>query len=140
MTITFRVHGTPKGQPRPRACVRGNHAAVYDPKGTPASNWRDCVYLAACAVRPDAPINVRCRIRLVVLFARPANRMRKKDPLCRIPWIRKPDASNCLKLVEDAITDAGIWTDDCLADCLGIERYYVAIGESPGAEVFITTD
>ena len=43
--IIFFAAGSPKGQPRVRAFVRGNHAGVYDP-GT-ANEFKTSIYLSS---------------------------------------------------------------------------------------------
>jgi crossover junction endodeoxyribonuclease RusA len=52
------------------------------------------------------------------------------------PDRRRCDISNRIKALEDAITKAGVWTDDCLVDELIIRRHPVSKSSS-GASVII---
>jgi len=130
---SIRVYGDPKGQPRPRACIRGSHAGVYDP-GT-ADAWKAKICSELWGAR--SPVTGPIRVDIVFLFSRPARLCRKKDHPGRIRHISKPDRDNLDKAVLDALTDVGIWGDDCQV-CSGlIDKYYVAVEEKPGAEIKI---
>jgi crossover junction endodeoxyribonuclease RusA len=130
--ISFRVDGIPKGQPRPRACRRGAHAGVYDP-GT-ADGWKACVMLAARKHRPAVPISGPVRLRVVCLMPRP---QRLKDG-GRIPFISAPDFDNLGKSIADAMTDAGMWSDDRIVYSGCVDKFYCSSNERPGAEIEIT--
>lgn len=135
MTITFRVDGVPKGQPRPRAVRRGNHAGVYDP-GT-ADGWKHSVKHAAMPHRPERPLSSALAVRIVALFPRPMRLMKKKSPEGRIWHTGATDADNCAKAILDALTDIGVWVDDRQVCDLRVEKWYAAKGERSGAEVEI---
>ena len=44
-------------------------------------------------------------------------------------------STNVQKLVEDAITRAGVWTDDAVVVATACAKVYAAIGEAPGVHV-----
>lgn len=138
--LRFRVYGSPKGQPRPRAFAKqvGGRfmARVYD-AGT-AEGWKGDVALAAQACRPDRPIDDGVRVDATFLFARPARLCRKKDPPGRIPHLSKPDRDNLDKAVLDCLVRVGVLADDCLVFGGQIWKFYAAIGEAPGAEIVIS--
>lgn len=140
-TITVRVYGTPKGQPRPRAFARkmgnGSFAArVYD-AGT-AEGWKADIAMAMRQHLPATPISGSIRFDMTLLFARPARLSRKKDPTGRIPHNAKPDVDNASKAVMDALTQIGLWADDAMVCDHRTQKFYAAVGERPGAELSIT--
>ena len=111
--ISFVAHGTPKGQPRPRAFSRGGHAAVYDP-GT-AEGWKGCVALAARPHLPVLPFDCPLKVTISFTFARPKSHYRKSgelSPTAPIFHTAKPDADNAAKAVLDCLTEIGMWRDD----------------------------
>ena len=141
MTYRFRVHGTPKGQPRQRhfaRVIKGKAVGrSYDP-GT-ADNWKDAVSFAAKPSRPASPLSVPVRLSIAFLFPRPARLNRKSDPPGRVPHTAKPDIDNAAKAVMDALTQIGFWTDDALVSGARISKAYAAKGEAAGAEIEIET-
>ena len=143
MTLSFYAYGTPKGQPRGRACVRGKHAGIYDP-GT-ADGWKASVRAAArdAWVAMGKPIFTGpLRVEIVVNFARPKNHFRtgkhagKVKPDAPNYHTTKPDRDNLDKAILDALTNAGIWADDSIVCAGGITKQYATT--TPGAYVEIT--
>jgi Holliday junction resolvase RusA-like endonuclease len=129
--VVLEVAGIPKGQPRPRACIRGRHASVYDP-GT-ADAWRAAIVLEANVARPASPITAA--VCIVVTFHFPAPKRRKAGAST---WnTSKPDIDNALKAVLDALTDAGFWTDDSLVVDIAARKMVAGPGEEPGATIEI---
>jgi Holliday junction resolvase RusA-like endonuclease len=124
----FLVPGTPVGQPRPRFDIRGRRPRAYDP-GT-ADQWRALISLLAVRHRPKAPITQA--VYVVISFYFPRAKARKPAQSQRF-HTGKPDIDNCAKVVLDALTDIGFWTDDSLVvACDAIK--YATVGE-PGAEI-----
>jgi Holliday junction resolvase RusA-like endonuclease len=127
--ISFSVLGDPKGQPRPKAFVRGGHAAVYDP-GT-AEGWKSAIAVGAkeagaVGLMLEGPI----RVSLHCWFKRPQSHFRTgkrsaelRDGLSQ--WhTKKPDADNVFKAAADALTHLGVWRDDSqIADVI-VKKYY----------------
>lgn len=136
-SITFRVFGEPKAQPRPRAFARkfGNtfSARVYD-AGT-AEGWKGLIALAVREHMPAAPIECPVRLDVAFLFDRPKRLLRKGDPDGRIPHTAKPDRDNLEKALLDCLTQCGVLADDCRVCAGEVRKYYVAKGERPGAVV-----
>lgn len=135
----LEVEAEPKGQPRPRAFVRNGRARVYD-AGT-AEHFKSAVAVsarsagAAAALSPDPiELSVRCR------FRRPKAHFTKRGLRADAPsaHLSKPDADNVVKAIADALSQVGVWRDDCqVAWCL-VEKRYVNDGEVPGASITIT--
>lgn len=134
--ILIHVRGNPKAQGRPRAFVHGKHAGVYNPSN--ADDWKSLVTLAARDKRPMNAIEGPVIVDLTFFFARPKRLCRKKDPPGAIPHTSKPDRDNLDKAVLDVLTDLGFWRDDCQVWGGRIQKFYCAIGDSPGAEIRVT--
>lgn len=122
---SFRVYGTPKGQPRPRAFARGGRAAVYDP-GT-AEGWKsqiavDCQELRGALI--DRPLS----IALTFYLPRPKAHFSTSGaikPSAPQTWhAKKPDADNLAKAVLDALTHLRAWHDDDQVAELLVRKYY----------------
>lgn len=145
--ISFFVTGEPKGQPRPRACIRGKRAGVYDP-GT-AVQWKACVGAAWIRYQdthgPVEPHAGPVALALTFTIARPAshygsgkNAAMLKPSAPAIPT-GKPDFDNLAKAVADELTNCGAWRDDAqISSCIIRKRY--ADTAAQGCRVTITED
>lgn len=122
---TVRANGTPKGQPRPRAFVRGNRAAVYDP-GT-AEGWKSAIAVA-CAELEGEMIESPLSVDLTFFMPRPKSHFKKsgqlKDSAPTYLFDKKPDADNLAKAVLDALTAIRVWKDDDQVCELTVRKYY----------------
>lgn len=140
--ISFRVIGDPKGQPRPKAFVRGNRAAVYDP-GT-AEGWKSLIAIAAKDHIPLQPITTPIKLRIDFFFQRPKSHFgsRKGEPYLKdfAPmWhTKKPDVDNLAKAVMDALTQLQVWVDDQQVCQTEIIKRYATGPEKAGAFITIT--
>jgi crossover junction endodeoxyribonuclease RusA len=135
MSIEIRIEGKPKGQPRPRAFSRGGHAAVYDP-GT-AEGWKALIATAARPKLPDIPYGGPISMFVTYEMPRPKRLMRKKDPEHALPHIGKPDIDNLNKAAIDALTQIGMWRDDCQVFHINAHKQYHAKRGKPGATLTI---
>ena len=140
--LSFFVIGTPKGQPRAKACKRGNHAGVYDP-GT-ADEWkmfvRDAALKAWDKIKWEGPL----RVDLTIYFPRPkghfgtgkkAGVLKESAPI----WhIAKPDRDNSDKAILDALTNVHIWNDDAQVCDGRIKKLYAAPDQATGALIKIS--
>lgn len=139
--ICFFAHGTPKGQPRPRAFARkmGSKfvARCYD-DGT-AEGWKSQIAIAAKEHTPTTPIEGPVRVDLTFMFPRPKDHFRTgknagqlKDGAPKY-HTSKPDRDNCEKAVLDALKALGFFRDDSQV-CDGTPRKLYA-DEHPGCLV-----
>lgn len=136
MSLSFYVSGTPVGQPRPRACIRGRHAGMYDP-GT-ADAWKAAVAAAAKAAWDGRQFTGPVKLTLGVWMPRPKSHLRSNGELkpSAPRWhISKPDLDNIEKAIKDAISTAGVWKDDCLVCAVGKTKMYAV--QQPGASIRI---
>ena len=108
--ISFTVPGDPVAQPRPQISTRGGFARAFVPRVHPIYVYRDAIQLAAkVAMAGQAPITGPVSLRVWFCIARPKShsKARRADH----NHTQKPDASNMLKGLEDALN--GIcWVDD----------------------------
>jgi Holliday junction resolvase RusA-like endonuclease len=132
------VKGQPKGQPRPRAFVRGGRAAVFDP-GT-SEGWKGQI---ALAFREFENRKVHAPMSLLLTFhmPRPAGHLKKNGEIkpahASSLFTGKPDADNLAKAVMDALTSLGVWTDDSLVVTLIARKRYESKLRPPGCEIEI---
>lgn len=134
--ISFFACGTPKGQPRPRAFIRGKRAAVYDP-GT-AEGWKGQIAIAWRETGLDGAAEAQAyHVALVFRFPRPKHHFTGKGslkPASPVWHTAKPDADNAAKAVLDALTALSVWRDDAQVACLTIDKRY---GDKPGCQITI---
>ena len=139
MKAVFFAAGIPKGQPRPRAFSRGGHARVFDP-GT-AEGWKSCVAVAAQPFRGRYTSGCPLYVSIHFLFPRPKAHIRKGTEIklgAPVFHSSKPDIDNAAKAVLDALTQIGVWADDCQVVNLFLSKRYADDGR-PGAQVTIDT-
>ena len=134
---TFRafwhVDGIPKGQPRPKAFKRGDHAGVYDP-GT-ASEWKARICEAGREHRPAVPIE--CAVCVTMRFKMP--RPKRLKPGRYEPCITRPDVDNLVKAVLDALTEDGWWRDDAQVVRIYVSKDYHIAATRSGMSIQIYT-
>jgi Holliday junction resolvase RusA-like endonuclease len=145
-TLTFTVHGEPKGQPRPRAFARkmGNvHVArFYD--SDVADTWKNAVTLAVIeAARRDKWLPTLHAVSVSINFAmpRPKSHFGAKGLKPSAPQFHagKPDVDNLAKLPLDQITKSGrVWRDDSQVVSLRCDKFW-AVGNEHGCSVSIST-
>jgi Holliday junction resolvase RusA-like endonuclease len=119
------VAGIPKGQPRPKAYSRGNHAGVYDP-GT-AEEWKGIVRQEVKFRWDGIPWEGPVALSLGFQMPRPKGHFNKKGIKPTAPSFHtgRPDADNCAKAIMDALTNLGIWHDDAQVAKLRVRKEYV---------------
>jgi Holliday junction resolvase RusA-like endonuclease len=139
MRREFFAPGIPKGQPRPRAFSRNGHARVFDP-GT-AEGWKSAVAVAAQDLRGAFTSARPLKVAIRFTFPRPKTHRRRDGSLrpgAPIFHSSKPDIDNAAKAVLDALTQIGVWADDCQVVNLFLSKRYADDGR-PGAQVTIDT-
>jgi Holliday junction resolvase RusA-like endonuclease len=140
--LEFYVSGLPKGQPRARACIRGKHAATYNPPQ--ADDWKSCI---AAAIKDQVPpgsvyplFDGPTRVDVTLYFPRPKGHFNSKGILkltAPVYHTGKPDRDNCDKAILDVLTQKAVVRDDA-AVCDGkITKLYAVAGQAPGARIHI---
>lgn len=135
--IQFRVYGSPKGQPRPRAFAFKGKARVFDP-GT-AEGWKSCIANVALCHIPAVPLEGPLNVRLDFFFARPKSHSTKKGLRPDAPeWFcARPDSDNLAKAVLDCLTTMGLWKDDAQVVTLWAIKRYATEANAPGVAVMV---
>lgn len=132
--IKFTVYGEPVAQGRARATVIAGHARMYDPEKS--RNYKALVRLVAQEAKPnhlfEGPVALTVRIfkRMPASFSK---RTREQARAGNIRPATKPDASNVLKAIEDALNGV-VWVDDRQIVELVVSKEY---DDNPRVEVEI---
>lgn len=134
-TLTFRAYGTPKGQPRVKAYVRGRHAGVYTPDT--ANQWKMEVRDAFLREHWERlePIDGPVAVTLAFLIQRPKSHLRKDGtlkPSAPVHHTHKYDVDNLAKAVLDVLTDLQVWRDDAQVNDLHVTRAWALSGQTAG--------
>jgi len=135
-SVIVRIDGEPKAMGRPRAFVRGGHAAVYNPHT--AEGWKSLVAAAFLPHLPQTPHESALCVDIDFYLPRPKRLCRKCDPDGPVPHTARPDRDNLDKTVLDALKTIGFMRDDSLVCDGRIRKFYHAKADIPHAVVAIT--
>ena len=140
--VSFVVPGTPAPQPRPRISMRGGFARAYTPSDHPVVAFRQAIGKAALATLPKKQWQKLLRSRVVIevwcVFQRlPSHLLASGLPNAKAPEVPRPDVDNLLKGVMDALTDAGVWSDDVVVVDSRVRKRYVGRAIKSHTVVFI---
>lgn len=136
--ISFTVMGTPIGKARARTVMQNGFSHSYTPRKT--VEFEQAVaqtYKNVCrgAQMPEnAPLKMRAICYMPIPKSTP-KRLRELMASERVYHTKKPDASNILKSIEDAIVGMAYKDDSQIADTRAIKYY----SENPRVEVSIET-
>ena len=121
--VSFSVPGNPVPQPRARVSTRGGFARAYTPSDHPIHAYRAAI--AAAAIEAGATPTDSAPITLIVdlVWARPKSHFRKSGLKPDAPRLPRPDCSNCLKGIEDALNGIA-WVDDTQVGRVVVEKSY----------------
>ncbi len=132
--VKFEVPGDPKGKGRPRFSRNGR---PYTPQGTIV--YENLVRLEyerqANGVFFEKDIPLMMRIMAYYSIPKSAGKGKRNGMLLgEIRPTKKPDSSNVLKAIEDALNSVAYYDDSQIVSTT-IDRYY---GENPRVEVVIS--
>ena len=112
--VTFKVDANPVGQQRARYARRGNFVQTYTPDKT--RNYEALLKEAATeAMGSSEPLETPVSLYLYIRVPIPKSFSKKKVQDClngSEQPMKKPDSSNVLKSVEDAMNGV-VYKDDC---------------------------
>jgi len=110
--FAWRVYGIPKSQPRPRL---GRGGFAYNPPTAKA--WKRAIKrLLASEGYPEEPLTGPVTMSLMFRMPRPPSHYLRGGGLkksTKREHLQTPDIDNLVKAVLDAMTDLGVWVDDC---------------------------
>ena len=137
--MRFFIKGTPKPQPRPRAVSRGKFSTFY----SPVSDWKKICRKELKVIAKEKTFDQAIEVNLYFWFHRPNCHYRtgKYSELLRDDapkWhTKKPDKDNLEKAVTDAMSDAGLISDDCIIVRGMTSKSYVRRDENSGCWIEI---
>ena len=123
--VTFKVDANPVGKQRARYVKRGNFVQAYTPEKTRTYETliRDAAIEAMGTSEPlETPVTLYLYIRVPI----PKSYSKKKLEACLNGMdqpIKKPDASNILKSIEDGMNGI-VYTDDSQIINLHVTKVY----------------
>ena len=128
MMITFKVDGDPVGKQRARYAKRGNFVQTYTPDKT--RNYESSIKEAAIQAMGsneilETPVNLYLYIRAPIPKSLPKKRLEACFNGSEKP-IKKPDASNVLKSVEDAMNGV-VYKDDSQIVNIHVTKVYASV-------------
>lgn len=110
LRIIVRGEPAPQGSKKFVGMINGHGMLAESSKKV--KPWRQDVVAAALDARAAAgnpdPLDCALSVRMIFTLKKPKGAPKRK----RIYAMRKPDVSKLARSTEDALTTAGIWTDD----------------------------
>ena len=123
--VTFKLDADPVGKQRARYARRGNFVQTYTPDKT--RTYESLIKEAATeAMGSSEPLETPVNLYLYIRVPIPKSYSKKKVADCLNGLekpIKKPDASNVLKSVEDAMNGV-VYRDDCQIVNFHVSKVY----------------
>lgn len=135
--LKFEVPGSPIGQGRPKFSTINGHAKAYDPEKS--RNYKAYVKLLATQAMKDTGftmIDGPCCLDILAFFEVPKSKSKKFRERALMGLERptkKPDLSNIIKGIEDALNGLA-YNDDSSIVCLSVAKCY---SEVPRVEIIL---
>ena len=150
MKHSVYIVGEAKAQPRARSAkFRRDDGTIAIRQYSPptAANWRYSVSIGLARVSEafGHPIAEACRVDIHIFFERPGSHWRSGQEYkvikaaAPIYHTSRPDLDNVYKLIMDAGTGVGLFSDDCKVVLGELTKKY-ATHEPPGCLVSVSTD
>lgn len=138
--LHFDVAGLPAPQGSKKAFVnpRTKRAIIVNDNPSTLRSWRQDVIEAAKHARGNSvPLDASLSLLVTFWLPRPQAHYGTKGLKVNAPTYSrtKPDIDKLLRAVMDALTIAGVWTDDARVARVTMEKMY---SETPGCAVTIT--
>jgi len=123
--VNFTVEGNPVGKQRARYAKRGNFVQAYTPEKT--RTYESLIKEAAIkAMGSSEPLETPVTLYLYIRVPIPKSHSKKRLEACSIGSeqpIKKPDASNILKSVEDGMNGV-VYKDDSQIVNIHVTKVY----------------
>ena len=136
--LAFEIPGQPIGQGRPKFSTINGHARAYDPEKS--RNYKAYIRMLATQAMKDSGFTMiegPCSIEIFAFFEVPKSKSKKFREAALNGLERptkKPDLSNIIKGIEDALNGL-VYKDDSSIVSLKIQKYY---SEFPRVEIEIS--
>ena len=136
--LMFEIPGSPIGQGRPKFSTINGHAKAYDPEKS--RNYKAYVRLLATQAMKDSGFTMiegPCCLSIDAYFEVPKSKSKKfrEAALSGLEYpTKKPDLSNIIKGIEDAINNLVYYDDACIVS-LSVCKFY---SDVPRVEVVIS--
>ena len=135
MMITFKVDGVPVPKGRARYVRRGNHISTYTPEKTRTYETliKDAARQAMGGSEPlETPVSLYLYIRVPIPASATKKRLQAIADGSEKP-IKKPDASNILKSVEDGMNGV-VYHDDSQIINIHVTKVF---SSEPGVDICV---
>ena len=136
--LMFEILGSPIGQGRPKFSTINGHAKAYDPEKS--RNYKAYVRLLATQAMKESGFTMiegPCCLSIDAYFEVPKSKSKKfrEAALSGLEYpTKKPDLSNIIKGIEDAINNLVYYDDACIVS-LSVCNFY---SDVPRVEVVIS--
>jgi Holliday junction resolvase RusA-like endonuclease len=124
--LRVRVFGHPVAWARPRAQRRGPGIHFFEKPEQ--ADWKRTVVAQILPNKPEAPLTSPLDVRMTFFVPRPQSAPKR----VKFP-VKRPDCSNFVKIVEDALTGI-VWVDDSQIVRLFVEKRFDV---KPGFELSV---
>jgi len=135
MMVTFKVDADPVGKQRARYVKRGNFVSTYTPEKTRTYEAliKEAAKQAMGVSEPlETPVSLYLYIRVPIPASATKKRLKAISDGTEKP-IKKPDASNILKSVEDGMNSV-VYKDDSQIVNIHVTKVYSSV---PGVDVCV---
>lgn len=143
LVCRFFVPGEPIAQPRRWVVKNKKTGEVHDieaPTRHPVLAWKDALrHVASHAMEGHPPVDSAIRLNVLLLMPRPTALRKAALADQYISHTKRPDAENCLKAIQDALTMI-VWVDDSRVSTVFLRKRYTRGTESPGVLIDIFID
>lgn len=132
MIWELEVIGTPapQGSKSAKGKSKAGHTILVE-SSMAVAPWREAVKLAAYARRPSAPLDGPLWVSMVFTMRRPASAAKR----VQYP-ASQPDLSKLVRSTEDALTEAGVWSNDArVVEYLRLAKVYVGSPDTDALDV-----
>lgn len=127
MRYNIRIEGNPVPQGRPRATKRGDHVRLYDP--AKSKEWkREVLRQATKQSQSLIPFTGPVFMRCTFLMPKP-----KSLPKKVVNHVKKPDLTNLIKGIEDALEGLCYYNDSQITTLVCRKEY----STEPGVDIEI---
>ena|SRR5436190_653286 len=99
--------------------------------------WRRLVVSYVTSAGRFTQSTAAMKLDLDFYFERPERLLTTKASIAAIMHTQKPDTDNLTKLVKDALTECGVWKDDCQVCRESVWKHFAARGDPAGCRIVV---